>query len=371
MKILLVDYYMEYMNPTDKLTLEILVDIADELSIYGFGYVNFETLQKGLRNFIKENGPFDLIFTNERVLLSKNAQIWAEPSKRDIKKSFVSHFNLQTITEPIVNEIIDTLSFFSDKLIIFMLQTDFYNFRESSVKLLNDLPKSKIISFGKDLISQVNKCANLKYEKFFEHTQDNWYNFSVKNDKRICSIPHFISLSEIFWGQVSNRDYDLAIPGVDYYARKEVLKAAKNENINLAPSYTRKFNIANRIGINVYGSKLGIITSQTLFKQNIAKSKVAFTCGSALNWPLRKFFEIPAFGSVLICMPFKNAEQHGFIDNETCFMISNTSDFIPLFKEIISDTTALEKVATASRNMIIEMHTVKARKRSISKFLGI
>lgn len=362
---------MEYVNPTDGLTKNLLLELADELEIYGFGYVSEDTLKIGLQKYIIERGPFDLIFTNERVLFSKNAQIWIEASKRDLKKSHLCHFNFEIVTEALVSEINNTLSLYDDKLVIFMLQTDFYNFRLSSEKLLSDFSNARIISFGKDLISPINELTGLKHETFLKNPQDTWYNFAVKNNGRICSVPHFISISEIFWGDISNRKYDLAVPGVLYYARKEIVKIAKKEHIKLAPSYTRNFNIAARLGINIYGSKLGIEICKILFNQNIKTSKTAFTCGSALKWPLRKFFEIPALGTALICIPFKNALDHGFINNETCFTIKDTEDFKSVYNEIIADTQKLEKVASAGRDMIIELHSVKARSKSISMFLGI
>ena len=34
--------------------------------------------------------------------------------------------------------------------------------------------------------------------------------------------------------------------------------------------------------------------------------------------PIRKFFEIPAAGSVLVCQPFAGFNNAGFVDRENC-----------------------------------------------------
>jgi len=84
---------------------------------------------------------------------------------------------------------------------------------------------------------------------------------------------------------------------------------------------------------------------------------------------LRKFFEIPALGTALICYPFKNADKFGFIDNETCFYVHSPTDFEYKIDKIMNDKNLHKKVAINGRDMIYSLHTIQQRAEFIKSKL--
>jgi len=99
---------------------------------------------------------------------------------------------------------------------------------------------------------------------------------------------------------------------------------------------------------------------QRSFRDRIHKAMVCYTDGSKLQWPLRKFFEIPAFGALLACDPFHKCNDLGFIDGKH-FISATPDDLAPIVEKAMQNKTwALEIISTA-QNMVREKHSTTAR----------
>lgn len=66
MKILYLDLNLKYHNPTRNL-IPSLLNLNNEVHIYGPGYVSDKVLEQGIEVYYQENGPFDFICSNEHI----------------------------------------------------------------------------------------------------------------------------------------------------------------------------------------------------------------------------------------------------------------------------------------------------------------
>ena len=97
-----------------------------------------------------------------------------------------------------------------------------------------------------------------------------------------------------------------------------------------------------------------------LFRQEIVDSKYAFTCGSLFAYPVRKFFEIPALGSVLITPECNGFEALGFRDGHNA-ILCKPENLIDVEKRLAADPDMAQSIADAGRKLIGERHTVEVR----------
>jgi spore maturation protein CgeB len=75
---------------------------------------------------------------------------------------------------------------------------------------------------------------------------------------------------------------------------------------------------------------------------------------------LRKYFEIPALGSVLVCLPCNGFEELGFRDKVNA-MICEPDQLPELARWLNENTDKAQEIADAGRRLITERHTIEAR----------
>jgi len=370
MNALYIDFNIRYVNPTRNLLVELNKSIFEKVIIYGPGYTNEDDLKSGILNFIKRAGPFDYIATNETVFFSSNGQVWGKESLKDLYKSHSVNFPKSNLSKEIILDITNFLMEYNRKLIIYILQTDFYNIKTKQIALLKKINYPIFITFGEDLISKTTELQYLSKEKFYKKANDNWYNFVKENSEKIISIPHFLRGSEFSWHTLENRSNNVVIPGVNYWFRKEIKLISKKNSLYKYNDFLYPLNnLLLRFNISFLSSDMGINFLNNWFKNIISNSKFSFTCGSALRWPLRKFFELPALGTVLLCYPFKSAEKYGFIDGETCIYINSPEDFNYKIKHLLGDKKTQDKIASNGREMVYSKHLISNRSKKIKSFL--
>lgn len=370
MRVLYIDFNYKYINPTKELLFKLSKLMFEKVVNYGPGYVTLDQLNKGIISFIKKNGPFDYVVTNETAFCSYNAKIWRQDSLKDIYKSFDIKFPKEHLSYKIIKDLNDFFINFDGNLILYKLQSDFYNERIENLQFYETKKKMKIVTWGEDLWEKKENLEFINNEKFLKHPNNLWFDFVQKNKNRIISVPHFLDNSEIDFNNPKDKINKVTVPGVKYWFREEVVNILKRKKYYRNNNFIYPFaNFLMRFGVSMYQSEFGINILSKTFINSIKSSKFAFTCGTVYKMPLRKFFEIPALGTALICYPFKNAEKFGFIDNETCFYVSSPQDFEYKIDKIMDDKNLYQKVMSNGRDMINSMHTTKQRSQFIKSKL--
>ena len=90
------------------------------------------------------------------------------------------------------------------------------------------------------------------------------------------------------------------------------------------------------------------------------RSKFNFTCGSKLKLPIRKYFEIPASGSLLVCSPCNGFNELGFVDGVNC-IISNPEDLTELNQKLMKSPEKTKTMARLGQKMVLTNHTIEVR----------
>ncbi|MCW1310035.1 MAG: glycosyltransferase [Candidatus Nanoarchaeia archaeon] len=355
-RILFLDINVEYFNKTRNLFLNIIKGYND-VKLFGPGYLYEKNLKNSL-SYIKNNlSKFDLIISNEHIIFS---ECWKnyEMLSRGYKKYYTCFFQIHEIRY--LKELFEIFKNANNIKIVSLLESDFYNFSNRQIELLECIP-DYLITWGEEFLAPIDTLPNIKNEFFYKYVNDNYYNFTKQNKNKIISIPHCVSEFEFAWHPIENRKYDWMVPGVKYWARKTALYYLKKNKIKYKRSYwPYLYSFLNKLGFDMYSHLTLSRLYNILFQNSLKSSKYAYTCGSGLNYPIRKFFEIPALGTVLVCMPCNGFGALGFKDKVNA--ITCMPNEIPEIHEFLKNNPEkAQEIADAGRELIWQKHTTRAR----------
>ena len=176
MATLFLDFNRKYVNGTNAAIYELLNLHNDKLYIFGPGHVPSSILNKGLKEYIKGKN-ISLVVTTEFIFFSNLSKPFDRQSIKDNSKSFVHRFELSYYNKKIFEDCEKFFKNFNGQKLLFMLQTDYYNFRSEYAYELLNYKDVKIVGFSNDLVSSVNELAFLKNESFEGFVNENWLDF--------------------------------------------------------------------------------------------------------------------------------------------------------------------------------------------------
>ena len=129
----------------------------------------------------------------------------------------------------------------------------------------------------------------------------------------------FVSSNDYFYKSLIDRKYDINIPGIDYYRRKQAKQFIKNLNFKMPNNfYFYIFRVLNKLGFPVFKNNFMINIFNNIFSLNLSESSIAYTAPGCFGMPIRKYFEIPASGALFICEPCNGFRSLGFKDGINC-----------------------------------------------------
>ena len=97
MKILYLDNNLIYINPTRN-NIPILLKSIGELYVYGLGYQSDAILSQGAEKFYDENGPFDIVITNEIVIFGdQDVSSDFRINQQEYSKTYSYQFSLNNL----------------------------------------------------------------------------------------------------------------------------------------------------------------------------------------------------------------------------------------------------------------------------------
>lgn len=360
-KILYVDAYNEYLNPTEKHYLTVIKNLG--ATFYGPGFSTKNELKLGLRKFIELNGGFDIIIT---TLFSYEDNLFL-----DSKKTFISYiknrYSFHTYEEfCLIKNIRDAIFEIKDIKIIYRFGFDYYNVESSFLQKLekNDI---YIITTGKQFIKKIEDKKSVK-EKFSNSINNNFYDFVQSYDSNIISFYHIIGEDEFKYNNIENRKYDFSVQGILYDNRKKILKQIKKYNYTLPVRWHNTFySLLSRAGFPIYSNYIFMNLYQLLFKYNIFQSKLSFTDGSQADVFVRKFLEIPASRTILVSKPTQWFEDIGFKDQVNFIAIENINDILDILEYSLSNIDNLQTIADNGQKLIYDNHSTIARTKQLGQ----
>jgi hypothetical protein len=360
MRILFVDAFFRSMNPT-RSHFPQLVSRAGETEFFGPGYVSGEVLARGLKDFVRRRGPFDVVVASDQIVLGER------PSDPKGIRTFLRN-NHASFPAEHLSYVPQMRAEFGEltALKVALIWIDYYNMPSTHLDLINGVGPDLIIGFGEEFLAPVGELFDVVGESIGAGSNDNWLNFVRANRRRMIPLAHFVADDEFDYTPLAERKADWCVPGTPYAARRVARKSLKEAGVRF--SRQRSFlhpqvlaAVATRLGVPLYSNPTFLSVYQDTFRQEIRQARFAFTCGSALRWPLRKFFEIPANGTVLACEPCNGFEALGFRDGENAIVVEaqNVDELSEKYGS--RDTDALQQIAEAGRRLIERCHTLSVR----------
>ena len=368
MRILYIDVNLSHINPTANLFPKMLLNISNDVTFYGPGFLSNEIIENGILNFVKNQNPFDIVIYGPTCpMLNKGIEedivvyCMNNTTGKIPNEALLKHFkdvNLNFLNLETQIQAISTLNYdyYSDpgKVLDIIEKNNFFLIgpNEQSMSLLENLP---------DFVKREDH-----YKRKLGQFSDRWFNYIRSNPQRNITALHFVSTEEIFFDPLDNRYYDISVPGVEYFLRRKALKELKKTNLKISPkTIFNSFKILNFLKLKPYSSRLFMNFYNSSFQNMLRDSKFVYTARGGFGIPIRKFFEIPASGCVLVCEPCTGFEDLGFLSDKN-YIKAKPEELIDKLNFWINDMSA-QDVANAGRDLVLLKHSRKARSEQIKK----
>jgi len=364
MKILYIDMNVFYHNPTRNNYINLLKHIG-KVDIFGIGFSSEEELEKGFSHKLDE---YDLLVFTSKSVLGKKQFFNENNSLRNIGienffKYYLRYFNLKLV-EKYYLKILEDIKNSQIAKVMLWLELDYIYFENKRVDILNDFSNLYFLSYGKEFLTKKHKDAD-KENHINLTTGDNWKSFIEKNSSKFITFTHFVSESEFFYGNLSNRKYDIVVPGVEYFRRKKAIEVLKKANYSMpSKKYMKLFSLLNKLKFPIYNSFLGLKLYNSIFYNTLINSRFVYTASGAYNGPVRKFFEISASGACMIMDPFNGADKLGFKENEN-FIYATYENLLEVLDGI--SLNEAQKIAKYSQELVWQRHSTFARAKMLKE----
>lgn len=361
MRILYLTFDVHYINPTRELMIDAL-QAASQLDLFGPGFQSDAELERGVEAYIDRNGPYDLVVSDEFMLQDfENAEA---PLR------FVSHacrFDRGLLMYGV--RFRDFLVKYSGSKGILLLQTDYYNMPQYRLSQIESF--DYIIGWGAELIMSRDAFDKDPGElsdvdgKIRSHWSDRYRDFALRHARKLISAPHLVASKEIAVHALVKRKYDWSVVGADYTQRlraREILDRRGLARSGKELPYL--FAALYKLGVNPYAHYWSIALLQRRFYAALKSSKYSYTCGSVVHCAIRKYFEIPAAGCVLVAERCEGFEALGFQDGGSA-IVAEGRRLGEVYDWLRTRPEKGQEIATSGRMLIERQHTTMARARQL------
>lgn len=153
----------------------------------------------------------------------------------------------------------------------------------------------------------------------------------------------------------------------EYHQKKEILCGFYGDGFFTRQAYPWRRKIASKVipqfpsyhlprpvGLRDHG-----ITGEAYAKV-INRTKICFGCGGIKDLPVRKLFEIPASGSLLMLPNTANLKDIGFIDNENCLFVDE-HNVLQKIRYVIDNPDECARITNNGRNFVNTKHSWRNR----------
>lgn len=372
MRVLYVDANAWHINPTANLLPVLIRERFPGTRVFGPGFVDEAVLSSGLRAFADRHGPFDVALLGPATPFL-GADTDADRGAIASLRRYASH----RLTDQTL------LAFFADVRATFgklpasvrllsVLNFDYYASTRKQVDLLLDQsicvlgPNDQFVVALDDLPDFARREKH--YIRKADQITDVWRNFLLEYPERVITATHFVSPQEYCFEPLSARSYDVAVPGVEYFLRKEAVKRLSGSRLRSASkAYFNLYRVANHCGLPAYSHPVALRLYNLLFQRTLADTRCVYTARGGFGIPIRKFFEIPAAGGLLICSPCNGYADLGF-EAGSHYVDAEPEMLLDVLLEWLSDPRS-QDVATAGQHMTIARHSILARGEQIERCL--
>lgn len=357
-RLLYLDMNVRFIDPTRQ-TLAFVYKGASDIVFYGPGYVDLDTLAQGPDRFLEENGPFDFIVGNELLVFYPE---FPEIAKQKYHKAFPDE------AFKFWKQMYEFFCRSKMRKIVNLLEFDFYTMNAAQRDILEGMD-AWFLSYNHQNILCANDMKFVEEEKFAPFVNDHFYHVVQQKRDKFIPLITCMAETEFWWAPLAQRRQEWAVPGAAYWARREARKQLGLEERKIRlPGIMQLYAVMSRLNIQPFANRLLLQNYNLIFNKGLEETKYVYTCGSGLEYPLRKFFEIPSHGCVLICLPFAGFEDFGFKDGMNC-VVALPEQLSDLNRFLKANPEKAQAIAEAGRNLIWEKHRLSVRSIQLKEAL--
>lgn len=366
-RLLYVGFDVGYINPTRQLLVRALAETGD-LLCFGPGFSSQEDLRRGVDAFYAQHGPFFAVISDEYVLQEMDGE---NPQGT----RFVNH--ACRFDRSLLIKALEFRRFLQDvdcRRVLTLMQIDYYNLRESFLDRLAAL-SDYFVGWGPELMpsrdafdGDARRLAGLTEvdREVVANWTDRYRDFLLAHPERAISLPHLLAEEELCNRPLSRRRHPWTVVGAEYTERSAARRALDGAGLartgRRLPHTTAAFQ---RMGINPHAHYWSIALLQRLFRDSLKTARYGYTCGSVAGMAIRKYFEIPAAGAVLVADKCQGFDALGFRNRENA-VLSRGSEVMEAHRWLSGLKDKGQAVADAGRALVEAQHTVKARGRQLA-----
>ena len=353
-KILYLGTNRLYINKNMEVVTSLMKSVGDTY-FYGPGYSTHDDLEKGVRDFAEKFGPFDFVFIDSIVLFSD-----LNTGQDNPLKGSYNYFAIDTVQKTYK----DMVSFYLNPKgaanhRIFYPNFDPYNMT-SQVKDRLEMSEAYLFTRDPKFWLKKEEMADLKQEAFADKVNDRWVDFISSNKQRIISFHGTVMDTDFRYHPIEEKEFDVGVFGVEYFSRKIAIKNLDSSNYKISKQATGYRRKLKSFLFRSFRSRELLSLYQDSFQRSIEDTKMAYTCGSALGYAIRKFVEIPSKGTLLLCKPFKGFNHAGYVNNLNCIVLE-PENINEVVEEMLQNPKELQKIAKAGQAMVLEKHSYTTR----------
>jgi glycosyl transferase family 1 len=367
---LYVDIDLIQINPTANYFPQLIEAAIPNVSLYGPGFSSPDVLAKGLLDWIRETGPYEVIF------IGPNSPILARNLDGDVIRGTLHYMRRSTAhghTDAQIVAFLEDLFSALPKVdikhrVATSLNFDYYAATAAQVQRLHDLnltligPNEQFVRPFAELPEFV--VQEKHYQRKKARLSDCWFDFLHANPERVITALHYVVPSEFSYTPIHLRRPVIAVPGVEYHLRKKANAELRRSGVRMASKWNfHLFRILNRLGMPVYAHPMGLHVYNQSFQRTLKTSRYVYTAPGGFGLPVRKFFEIPASGALFLCKPCTGYRDLGFVDG--VHYLSAAPNELPGLLQELARTGAGHDVAVSGRKVTANNHSLQARAQQI------
>jgi len=342
---------------------------AFDTDFYGLGFVSSSEIENGILSFYEKRGPYDLVVWDNYIGFYHGKEDFTQILVNQITRGINNVFFDKKLIPGFIDDLYQNLRGIESKVVHSLLQTDLYHFEKDLTDYLSQTGHYYMVCGGEVPALKENN-PNLAKEGFYEGVKNNWHYCAQEHSSRLVPIPHWIAETEFSWTPISSRKFVATVPGTGYYRRKMAASFLKPSKVK-QPSYLipKLCQLANRHLFSRFKLNDPLMQIRySSFMNSISNTKYAYTEGSYLDYTVRKFFEIPALGTLLMCSPsiaYKNLGFKHLVNS----VIVEPEEFIDAIRDLEQDPFRAQKIADAGRQLVFDKHSLSARCNDVRRAL--
>jgi hypothetical protein len=184
----------------------------------------------------------------------------------------------------------------------------------------------------------------------FCHYRDAFHKWMPDHITRFVWFPHHVP-NHIFYNYRIPKDIPLLLSGASfphiYPFRHHILEHFKKDSRLVHHSHPG------------YGVVRSGLAGQS-YARELSRAKLFITCDSIHHFPLLKYFEVLACGTLLLASASQELEDLGFIDGET-FIAINETNFKEKVEHYLHDEALRNQIIENGIKLIQQRHTTEIR----------